>query len=118
MNRIITLSLAAAATFAVALPAVANAREVSPEKQVSISYADLDLNTADGVSQLQARIKTAATEACGGEPRGVDPTERAIFKSCRSVAYRGAYSKIVVPGRDMGVQAAVNTVEVPSRPGN
>ena len=118
MNRIITLSLAVVATFAAALPAAAASSDESPARQVSVNYADLDLNTADGVTQLKARIKTAASAACGGEPRGVDPTERANFKSCRNVAYRGAYGKIVVPGRDMGVQAAVNTVVVPSHPDN
>ena len=95
MNRIITLSLAVVATFAAALPAAAASSDESPARQVSVNYADLDLNTADGVTQLKARIKTAASAACGGEPRGVDPTERAIFKSCRNVAYRGAYGKIV-----------------------
>lgn len=69
-----TCSNAARAAIAVAcltfaLPAAAQMRD---PVQVHVSYAGLDLATADGQAALDARVRRAAFQACESSLQGVD----------------------------------------------
>lgn len=58
-----TLKLALAAVALSAAPAIAAADE--DRKTAEVNYADLDLSTAQGVKELDARIHRAAEDVCG-----------------------------------------------------
>jgi UrcA family protein len=66
MSRFFGISLAAVATFATLAQAQTGDRFI--RRDVSVSYADLDLTTDRGAAIMLNRIKHAAVEACGGSP--------------------------------------------------
>lgn len=97
-----TLGLTFAAV--VALSAAANAGSTDIIRQdVPVSYADLDLNTADGASTLLTRINDAAVQACGGMP---------YFQSMYSVA-PDAVTYEFTKCHTKAVSEAVDTVSSP-----
>jgi len=59
IKTVLFAAAAAIATIATAAPALAD--------QVSVSYKDLDLTTAQGQSTLARRLDAAARDACGYE---------------------------------------------------
>jgi UrcA family protein len=59
----------------------AQADEDAPRKAVA-SYADLNLNTAEGQAILAARIHRAAEAVCGPEPDSRDLERLAPFRRC------------------------------------
>tara|TARA_R110000765_G_scaffold423131_1_gene531562 strand:+ start:69 stop:422 length:354 start_codon:yes stop_codon:yes gene_type:complete len=66
-NIIFTKALCAAAAIAITatgLSASANAQNRTV-RSVEVSYADLDLNSEDGQSTLQGRLKGAVRKVCG-----------------------------------------------------
>jgi len=97
-----TLGLTFAAV--VALGTVANAASTDTIREdVPVSYADLDLNTADGASTLLTRINDAAVQACGGMP---------YFQSMYSVA-PDAVTHEFTKCRANAISEAVDTVSSP-----
>jgi UrcA family protein len=55
--------------------------ETAP-RQAAVSYADLNLNSADGQAILVARIHRAAEAVCGGEPDSRDVKAQMAFRGC------------------------------------
>lgn len=75
--------LFAAATFAAAFsfsPAVASTADPGVR---TVSYADLDLNSAAGRARLERRIADAVREVCGAAP-SFDLARRRAVRHCRT----------------------------------
>lgn len=90
--RPIFASLALVATaVTVAASAPASAEMFAP-KSVTVSYADLDLATADGKGRLDGRIGRAAAMVCGVSSREL-AQERGI-QACRTDAVADARAQI------------------------
>jgi UrcA family protein len=51
-------------------------------KQVGVPYDDLDLSTQGGAREMLARIKSAASRACGGRPDTRDTSEARRYRQC------------------------------------
>lgn len=51
-------------------------------RQATASYADLNLNTAQGQAILVARIHRAAVAVCGPEPDSRDVKAQMAFRQC------------------------------------
>lgn len=65
MNSRFTLSLVGAALFAgSAIAAPAHAEGAAEQRSLSVRFADLNLETAKGQSELNRRIRTAARNVC------------------------------------------------------
>lgn len=85
--------LLAAPLAAAGVPAMA--AEDGSGQQVLVHYGDLDLAGADGRRKLNARVKRAAHQVCGG--RSVarpNLNEQLIYRTCRTAAIRDADAKI------------------------
>jgi UrcA family protein len=67
MNKITAYALAACAMLAVASPAAAAAADdrVNDRVNILVSFADLNLSTADGAAALQQRVNRAVNRICG-----------------------------------------------------
>jgi UrcA family protein len=65
--------------------------------QVSVSYGDLNVSTDAGARVLFARIKSAATLACGGKPDSRDLAGMERFQACRKDAMSSAVTRIGAP---------------------
>ncbi|MDE1468106.1 UrcA family protein [Aurantiacibacter sp. D1-12] len=63
MKRLSALALAVATSGIVLSPAIAEAQDQG--RTTSVSYADLDLSTDEGVETLNFRIERAARQICG-----------------------------------------------------
>ncbi len=77
--------IAAAALIAFAAPAMASAAPVSGNsdvRQVTVSYRDLNLNTAQGQASLESRIRHAAQDVCGSRPDNKDVLATQAFRAC------------------------------------
>lgn len=70
----------------------ATAREVHVAQRV-VSYADLDLNHASGVTTLFGRIRTAARAVCV-EAVGRDPLQAAARRDCSREALATAVNDV------------------------
>ena len=79
MKTILTLA-AAAIAFSAAPASAQNAAGSSP---LAVSYADLDLSTAQGVARLDRRIRTAVETACG-PISNADPHGTNLVLQCRA----------------------------------
>jgi UrcA family protein len=53
----------------------------APPARVSVSYADLDINTVDGAAVLYHRIRVAAAQVCAIYDSR-DPAQQALRQSC------------------------------------
>jgi UrcA family protein len=62
--------------------------------RVSVFYGDLDLSKQAGAKLLLARIKTAATEACGGRPDSREIAQMDNFQSCMRMAMDSAVTRL------------------------
>lgn len=67
MHRARSLLLAIAATSLAATPALATPQ--GEENSASVTYHDLDLSSAEGQAELDARIERAARQVCGLDER-------------------------------------------------
>jgi UrcA family protein len=100
-KRLVKLIVFSAASLALAgalvgtLVVVANSQPSSPEK-LNVSYADLDLNSADGAAVLYHRIRVAAGTVCSiydsRDLRGA-----ALRKSCTDRAVAQAVATVSNP---------------------
>lgn len=59
---------------------------------VAVRTADLDLSSADGRARLDRRVRQAAGQICGAEPRGLNLREQ--YLSCRGEVMTDAEVKI------------------------
>jgi UrcA family protein len=90
-------TLAAVAALALfsgpALSQPIHADEDAPRQAVA-SYADLDLNTAQGQAILVARIHRAAEAVCGPEPDSRDLKAQPAFRACLKQSVETAVAAI------------------------
>ena len=66
-------------------------------RQQNVSYADLNLRTADGGRTLLGRIQGAAKKVCSPQPAPPDLTEQADYKTCLHDAQAGAVAELGNP---------------------
>jgi UrcA family protein len=82
MNTRYALAAAAAAAL-IAGPALARpAQTEDAPRQAAVSYADLNLSTAQGQTILVSRIHQAAEAVCGGAPDSRDVKAQMTFRRC------------------------------------
>ena len=83
MTKLLIFGALAALAATATTTATANAGDMTHETvQLTIPYGDLDLNREAGAKTMMFRIRSAATNACGGQPNIREMKERKIFKSC------------------------------------
>jgi UrcA family protein len=83
-----------AAVGAAAFGSTAQAAEQSAVvPSITVRYADLNLNTAEGVEALYARLRAAAQKVCGHEPERA-LVERIDWKTCYTQALEAAVSNV------------------------
>ena len=93
----------AAATLSMAAPASAADITVMPEAvTVRVSYADLNLASADGRAQLDRRIAGAARSICGSY-FPIDLRMFALVQECRTDAIASARIPTAVASNDRAV---------------
>jgi UrcA family protein len=89
----------AAAPFAVALailaasPAAVQAAGLE-QPSVKVTYSDLNLATAEGQANLQARLQHAATTVCGGDEGRRSLGEELNYKACRADSVTDGLAKV------------------------
>jgi len=118
VNGFIRSAVAVAFPCALALSApiaapVAAATPAADSGSVRVSFADLDLRTADGVQRLHSRIHHAARAICG-QPGIRDLKAMRETDNCRRVALAGAVPQVelaVAQAREGKVYAA-NAVQL------
>ena len=66
------------------------AQTLDDNRQIVVSYGDLDLGHAAGQGALRQRVETAATAVCGPAPDLRVLNDWAAFQRCRTAAIRGA----------------------------
>lgn len=63
-------------------------------ESVLVRYDDLNLASAAGAQTLYARISTAATRACGGEPSLRELHQHQNYRACFDVTVEQAVKKV------------------------
>jgi UrcA family protein len=83
MTTPFTLAAVTALTL-ISVPAFAQAARADEEapRQAAVSFADLNLNTANGQAILVARIHRAAEAVCGPEPDSRDLKRLPPYRQC------------------------------------
>jgi len=89
-----TLSALAAVALSGATLAVSTPAFAQSDDQVSVSYGDLDLSSADGAQRLARRIRQAAVEVCGTFSNDLRRNE--IIGQCQDRAIAGAKAEAQV----------------------
>ena len=84
----IAIALSALGLVAAAAPVCA--QTLDDNRQIVVSYGDLDLGHAAGQGALRQRVETAATAVCGPAPDLRVLNDWAAFQRCRTAAIRGA----------------------------
>jgi UrcA family protein len=105
MYRLLKISTAAIAIAALAQGACAQSALASDVvvKQVTVHYADLNINSEDGAAVLHARIDQAASQACGGNPAFSSDYEVAPvflareYEQCHAAAVDRAIAEVGAP---------------------
>lgn len=69
----------------------------STGRQISVSYADLDISHRAGAEALLQRIEVAASQVCGGQPDIRDLHQLAFYRACKKDAMDGAVASIGSP---------------------
>lgn len=92
-KTIITAAAAALASIGAAAPAQAedNNREY---RSVTVSYADLNLNSEEGAKRLQYRITSAARKVCGPRPSR-NLNQIMDYQQCFKIAASGGKKAMV-----------------------
>jgi UrcA family protein len=92
-------------TALIAAPAYA---QIEDTMSVEVRIDDLDLGSADGVARLDRRIRYAAGQICGEEPRVTDL--RVGYQRCRSQVVGDANVKLAaLKDRSATIQLARRT---------
>jgi UrcA family protein len=101
--RLPAFAFAALGSAMLAAGAVPAAASDAPKQQTTLSYADLDLGTADGRAELNRRFDQAAREKCGmAEGQKTTVTQRYCYKTA-AVQYR-SYASVVLADHDRAQQ--------------
>ncbi len=113
-NRMLLGLTLAASMFAGALatsgPAAAQANDDGAGLKVTVRYSDLDLSREAGARIVYQRIKSAATEACGGQPDIRLLTSRMIYIHCRAETIDRAVKTLNAPLVTAMAHGAATTV--------
>ena len=64
---------------------------------IAVPYGDLNLSRSAGAETMMFRIRSAATEACGGLPDIKEMRERKVFKGCFRQAVGQAVDELGAP---------------------
>jgi len=67
------------------------------ERQVAVSYSDLNLTHEDGARTLLTRLDHAATHVCGGRPSIADLRAWSSYEACRKAAMDRAVETVRAP---------------------
>lgn len=78
-------------------PAAGQPSEPDAPISVRVGYADLNLATTAGARAMLARIRAAASQACGSEPDMRDLNRISIYNRCRNQAVAHALAALDVP---------------------
>jgi len=83
----------------IAGPALARPAQTNDEapRQAAASYADLNLDTAQGQAILAARIHRAAEAVCGPEPDSRDVKAQMAFRRCMKQSIDTAVAAVPAP---------------------
>ncbi len=95
----------AAALIALGAPALAcaqTARADSDARQVSVSFADLNLATNAGQATLKTRLDHAARTACGERPDNRDLRALAAYQACVKTSVQTATASVLAPSMVAG----------------
>ena len=85
----------AAGVIAVVLLAATATSHAEPvARHASVSYADLNLNTHEGVSTLQRRVRAAVKTVCGPPPDLRELNEMRAERECRYQALHQATASV------------------------
>lgn len=88
-----------------AAPCFADPLTVNAVRTVSISYADLRLDTQDGKAALRKRVRAAAKEVCGFNEW---PLEMSVVRhTCMKAVMRNADGQIEIAARLAGMPPAM-----------
>jgi UrcA family protein len=71
----------------------AAAAPLTETREVTVHYADLNLESAAGIESLYARIRAAAKQVCGTAER-TDFGAQSAMRTCREAAVASAVAKI------------------------
>ena len=105
MNRTAIFLAALAATAAtVSFPAFAQ----SATQATNVHYSDLNLASADGASELKARVERAAKRVCS-EPGDRSLNGAAQARSCSKIAVAKAMPQVELALANAGTQVAENS---------
>jgi UrcA family protein len=86
MNIPVTIAIAAMLSIALATPGLAQ----DPAEQATISYRDIDVDTAHGQRVLALRIHRAASKLCESADERLDSKARIRASQCRAQVTRDA----------------------------
>jgi UrcA family protein len=93
----VALSIGVGAWLAAVTVGMAHA-ETAPQTAARVTYADLDVSTADGAHALLGRIDIAAKTACGVETHSpLLPHEAGYHRACVASAVDAAVKQIGSP---------------------
>ena len=92
MNKLAIKALAAAS-----LSLLAIAPAAAQEVRVAIHYGDLDITSAAGAEQLNARLETGIKTACG-RPEVRDFKSVTAWTECRDAAMSSAFEQLAQQG--------------------
>lgn len=87
----------AAFAFVTFLVCINPGHAVAAQRDMTVSYADLDLSRPAGAETLLTRIQRAARTVCGGHPDIRDLTMSERYNACRLAAVENAIRSINNP---------------------
>jgi UrcA family protein len=93
-TRTLVTMIAIAATTGVVTTAFADNADAPRYDSVVVTYSDLNLDTVAGNQKLYARLSTAASRACGGEPAARELERKAQYRSCVEDTLNRAVDKL------------------------
>lgn len=89
MNRKLVALVATGLAF---VGSAAVAAPLTETREVTVHYADLNLESAAGIESLYARIRSAAKKVCGSAER-TDLDAQSAMRTCREAAVANAVAK-------------------------
>lgn len=87
----------AAFAFVTFLVCINPGHALAAQRDMTVSYADLDLTRPAGVETLLTRVRHAAKAVCGGQPDMRDLTMSEHYNACRQAAVENAVRSINNP---------------------
>ncbi len=105
-----TITLAAS-LLTVSGSAIAQDIEVNEnsERVMTVSYGDLNLDSAQGQDALEARIRSAVRKVCGHSTNKLSVREQNQYRTCARQANSGALAALETSGNKGEIQIAVRS---------